>query len=350
MYQDCKTSLLVFGFILLFFASCTNDKRPLPDVSDIEAPLIVERFEQSLFQLDTNNFSATLRELAEDQPEFTQLFVEGIMEVGNLQSLNAEQLEYLRGFVASPVYRAVYDTTQMVYPEMEELQEDLQQALRYFRYYFPDVQAPERLVTFNSAFNYQSIIFGENELGVSLDMFLGPDFDYQRYSPGAPIFSNYLVRTYDRDHVVTSLLRVLLEDMLGAAPGSQLLDEMIHRGKQLYLLKQLQPAAADTVIFRATAEQWEWLQANEFNLWTHLQTEDLLFNSRYQDIRKLIEQAPNGSPSLPRESPGEAANYIGYRIIETFMDRQRDIILSELLFYKDPQEILTLSRYKPPRN
>ena len=181
-------------------------------------------------------------------------------------------------------------------------------------------------------------------------MFLGPNFDYQRYSPGAPIFSNYLVRTYNRDHVVSSLLRVLLEDMLGPAPGSQLLDEMIHRGKQLYLLKQLQPEAADTIIFRATAEQWEWLKANEFNLWTLLQTEDLLFNSRYQDIRKLIEQAPNGSPSLPRESPGEAANYIGYRIIETFMERQKEITLSELLLYKDPQEILSLSRYKPPRN
>ena len=349
MYQDCKTSLLVLGFILLFFSACTNDKRPLPDVSDVEAPLIVQRFEQDLFQLDTNNFAAALRDLAEREPTFTELFVGGIMEVGNLQSLDAEQLEYLRGFVASPVYRAVYDTTQMVYPDLDGVQADLQQALRYFRYYFPDVPAPERLVTFNSAFNYQSIIFGENELGASLDMFLGSDFNYQLYSPGAPIFSNYLVRTYNKDHLVSSLLRVLLEDLLGPAPGTRLLDEMVHRGKELYLLKQLQPELADTVIFRATADQWEWLKANEFNLWTHLQTEDLLFNSRYQDIRKLIEQAPNGSPSLPRESPGEAANYIGYRIIETFMDRQRDITLSELLLYKDPQEILTLSKYKPPR-
>ena len=349
MYQHCKISLLVFSLILLIFTACTTDKRPLPDVSDIEAPLIIDRFEQQLFQLDTTNFAAALRTLAEEHPDFTDLFVGSIMEAGNLRSLNPEQLEYLRGYVTSPVYRAVYDTTQLVYPDLEEVQEELQQALRYFRYYFPDVQAPKRLVTFSSAFNYQSIIFGENELGASLDMFLGPDFDYQRYSPGATIFSSYLVRTYNKDYLVSSLLRVLLEDLLGRAPGNRLLDEMIHRGKQLYLLKQLQPHASDTVIFRTTAEQWEWLQANELNLYTHLQTEDLLYSSRYQDFRKLIEQSPNGSPVLPKESPGEAANYLGYRIIETFMERQQDLSLSELLLYQDAQEILTLSRYKPRR-
>lgn len=349
MYQNCKPSLLIFSLVLLLFAACTTDKRPLPDVSDIEAPLLVMRFEQALFQLDTNDFATALRTLAEEHPDFTTLYVEGIMEAGTLRSLEPEQLEFLRGFVTSPVYRAVYDTTQMVYPDLDEVQEDLQQALRYFRYYFPEVPAPERLVTFNSAFNYQSIIFGENELGASLDMFLGEDFNYQRYSPGAPIFSEYLVRTYNKEHLVNSLLRVLVEDLVGRSPGPRLLDEMVHNGKKLYLLRQLQPEVADTVLFRATSEQWQWLQNNELNLWTHLQTEDLLYNSRYRDIRKLIEQSPNGSPVLPAESPGEAANYIGYQIIEKFMERQRELTLSELLLYQDAQEILQLSRYKPDR-
>lgn len=349
MHQYCKPSLVVFVLILLVFASCTTDKRPLPDVSDIEAPLIVQRFEQDLFQLDTNNFANALRGLSEQYPEFAELFANGIMEVGSLRSLEPEQMEYLRGFVTSPVYRAVYDTTQMVFPELDEVQEDLQQSLRYFRYYFPNVPAPERLVTFNSAFNYQSIIFGNNELGASLDMFLGEDFNYQRYSPGAPIFSNYLVRTYNKEHLVNSLLRVLVDDLVGAPSGERLLDEMVHRGKKLYLLQQLQPEVPDTVLFRASTAQWEWLQNNELNLWSHLLTEDLLYNSRFQDIRKLIEPSPNGSPVLPKESPGEAANYIGYRIIKKFMKEQEDLTLSELLLYKDAQEILSVSKYKPRR-
>jgi hypothetical protein len=350
MQRHCKQSLTILGLFLLGLTACTPDKRPLPDVSGVEAPLQVQRFEQDLFQLDTTNFAAALATLPEKYPVFAELFCTRILEAGSLANLTEPQLDFLRGFVTSPVYRAVYDTTQLVYPNLDAITADLQQALRYFRYYFPDVQAPEHLVTFNSAFNYSSIIFGENELAVSLDMFLGNDFDYQRYSPGAPIFSNYLVRTYNKDHLVASVVRVLIDDLVGPAPGDRLLDEMIHNGKKLYLLDQLLPTAADTVKFRVTPLQWTWLQENERNLWSHLLTEDLLYNSRYQDFRKLIEPSPSGAPTLPEESPGEAANYVGFRIVTQFMQRHPELPLGELLLYDKAQDILDQSRYKPARN
>lgn len=349
MLQYCKQSLTIFIFSLLFFGSCTEDKRPLPDVSDVEAPLTVLRFEQDLFNLDTTNLEQALQVLTVKYPEFAELYSTRILEAGPIGEMAPEQLEYFKGFITSPVYRAVYDTTQMVFPDLSNTEQELQQALRYFRYYFPQAQAPERLITFNSAFNYACIIFGENDLGVSLDMFLGPGFDYQRYSPGAPIFSNYLVRTYNKDHLVASILMVLLDDLFASSSGTRLLDEMVHRGKKLYVLDQLLPHAADTVKFRTTAAQQTWLEENELNLWTHLLTEDLLYNSRYQDIRKLIEPSPSGAPILPEESPGEAANYIGYLIVKQFMEQNEDIPLSELLVYQDAQGILEKSKYKPRR-
>jgi hypothetical protein len=349
MQQHSKQSLTIFILFALFLASCTEDKRPLPDVSEVEAPLTIMRFEQDLFNLDTTDFANALQGLAEKYPDFAELFSTSILEAGPIGALNPQQLEYFRGFVTSPVYRAVYDTTQIVFSDLEETKAELQQALRYYRYYFPEAKAPERLVTFNSAFNYASIIFGDNDLGASLDMFLGPDFAYQRYSPGATIFSNYLVRTYNKDHLTASLLRVLLDDLLGNAPGSRLLDEMVHRGKKLYVLQQLLPEQADTVLFRTTADQQTWLVENERNLWSHLLTEDLLYSSRYQDIRKLIEPSPSGAPALPEESPGEAANYIGYLIVKAFMETQPELPFSALLEYTDAQEILEKSRYKPRR-
>ncbi|WP_020537005.1 hypothetical protein [Lewinella cohaerens] len=349
MLQYSKQSLTIFIFFGLLLAACTDDKRPLPDVSDIETPLTILRFEQDLFSLDTLDFANSIAGLATKYPEFAELFSTSILEAGSLASMSPEQLDYFRGFVTSPVYRAVYDTTQMIFPDLADTEKELQQALRYFRYYFPEIEAPQRLITFNSAFNYASIIFGENDLGVSLDMFLGPNFDYQKYSPGAAIFSNYLVRTYNKDYLTSSLLRVLLDDVFGSAPGTRLLDEMVHRGKKLYVLEQLLPEVTDTVIFKTTATQQEWLVENERNLWSHFLTEDLLYNSRFQDIRKLIEPSPNGSPVLPEDSPGESANYVGYQIVKQFMERHPEIPLSDLLVYQDAQEILEQSRYKPSR-
>ncbi len=350
MQQFCKQSLTILALISLLVSACGSDKRELPDVSGIEAPLEIQRFEQDLFQLDTTNFAPALAELAKKYPTFAELFSTNLLEAGSLQQLSPEQFDYLRGYVGSPVYRAVYDTTQLVFPDLTTVEEELQQALKYFRFHFPDATAPEKLTTFTAAFNYSSIIYGDNELGVGLDMFLGgTGFNYQRYSPGATIFSSYLTRTYNKDHLVASLMRVVLDDLTGAASGNRLVDEMIHRGKQLYLLDQLLPTTPDTIKFRVSAEHWTWLQENERQLWMHLLGEDLLYSSRYQDYRKLIEPSPSGAPQLPKESPGEAANYVGFRIVQQFMQRFPELRVGDLIYYKDAQDILEKSQYKPPR-
>ena len=128
MRQHCKRSLTIFLLSALFLASCTEDKRPLPDVSDIEAPLSILRFEQDLFKLDTTDLANALQELALKYPTFAELFSTRILEAGSIGNMNAEQLEYFQGFITSPVYRAVYDTTQLIYPDLEKVQEELQQA------------------------------------------------------------------------------------------------------------------------------------------------------------------------------------------------------------------------------
>lgn len=350
MSKYCIQSLTIFGLIIFLFSACSADKRSFPDVSHIEVPLKIHRFEQALFQLDTTDFSLALNQLHETHPEFTEIFTNNIFEAGSVGEMSEEQIDYLRGFVTSPVYRSVYDTTQLLYPNLENVKKELHRALQFFKYYFPALPAPTKLTTFVAAFNYSAIIYGENELAASLDMFLGPGFNYQRYNPGATIFSNYLVRSYTPEHLTASLMTVLIDDIIGQQKGSRLIDIIIHEGKKLYILDQLMPTTADTVKFKVSESQWNWLQENEENLWSYLLTEDLLYNNNRQDIRKLVDPSPSGAPALPKESPGQAANYIGFNIIKAFMLRQKDLPLNELLHYIDAQEIMDLSKYKPARN
>ncbi len=349
MQKYCITSLTVFSLILLVFSSCTSDKRSIPDVSDIEAPLKIQRFEQALYQMDTVDFKSALDKLNEAYPDFTEIFTNNIFGAGSVGEMNEAQIAYLRGFVTSPVYRSVYDTTQLLYPTMENVQKELQQGLQFFRYYFPNLPAPTKLTTFVGAFNYSAIIYGDNELAVSLDMFLGPDFHYQQYNPGSTIFSNYLTRAYTPAHLTSSLMTVLIDDIVGPQKGDRLLDIIIHEGKKLYILDQLMPMTSDTVKFKVSESQWNWLQKNEENLWSYLLTEDLLYNNHRQDIRKLVDPSPSGAPVLPPESPGQAANYIGFNIVKAFMRKKKDLSLSELLQYADAQEIMDISKYKPAR-
>lgn len=348
MKNYCVQILSIFIFFTSFF-SCSSDSKAIPDVSHIDAPLEIRRFEQTFFQMDTLAFEQALEQLAQNYPEFSQLFTANILEAGVIGQMNEEQTAYLRGFASSPVYRAVYDTTQMVYPSTDAIQEELQQALRFYRHYFPNHQAPTELITFNAAFNYAAIIYGDNKLAVGLDMFLGPDFDYPRYNPGAAIFSQYLVRTYTKEHLVASLVKVIINDIVGQQRGNRLLDMLVQEGKKLYILDQLMPTAADTVKFNVKASQWTWLQENESNLWAYLLTEDLLYNSNFQEIRKLVDPSPSGAPLLPEESPGQAANYIGYKMVKAYMKRHPNVSMEDLLLEQDAQKIMERSKYKPAR-
>lgn len=350
MQKYCIQSLTIFSLFIFLFSACTPDKRSIPDVSDIEAPIKIQRFEQALFQMDTTAFQSALDKLYETHPDFTEIFTNNIFEAGSVGEMTDAQIAYLRGFVTSPIYRSVYDTTQLLYPSMEKVEKELQESLRFFKYYFPSLPAPTKLTTFVAAFNYSAIIYGENELAVSLDMFLGPDFDYQRYNPGSTIFSNYLTRSYTPEHLTSSLITVLIDDIVPRNKGNRLIDIIINEGKKLYILDQLMPMTADTVKFKVSESQWTWLQENEENLWSYLLTEDLLYNSHRQDIRKLVDPSPSGAPALPPESPGQAANYIGFNIIKAFMKRQENMPLNELLEYVDAQEIMDISKYKPARN
>lgn len=341
--------ILTLVALVALFQACGNDERPIPDVDHLEAPLQVDRFDHALFQADTNNFRAALVQINEDFPSFTPLFAQQLMQVGPIDDPTPAQVDYLRGFITTDAFRFAYDTTQIVFPDLAAVTQELQQALRYFRHYFPDRSAPTKLTTFHAAFNYSAIIFGENELAVALEYYLGKDFPYERLNSSDPVFSSYLVRTYNRDHLVPDLVRVIVEDLVGQAAGSKLLDVMIHNGKKRYLVDLLLPHASDTVKSEVTLSQWEWLEDNEFELYTYLKSENLLYSTRYQDFRKLVEPSPNGAPLLPEEAPGEAANYLGFRIVSTYMDKHPELSPEDLLLERDAQRILEGAKYKPRR-
>jgi hypothetical protein len=85
---------------------------------------------------------------------------------------------------------------------------------------------------------------------------------------------------------------------------------------------------------------------NERQMWLYLVGRDLLFSSDQMTIRKLIGEAPFTS-FFTNESPGQAAVWLGFRIVESYMNNNREVTLDELMSDKDIQAILGKARYNP---
>jgi uncharacterized protein YjaZ len=176
-------------------------------------------------------------------------------------------------------------------------------------------------------------------------MFLGKDYPYKAMILKNPTFSDYITRSFNKEHIVKKLMDAIILDLVNVNMGERLLDKMVSNGVRQYMLEQVLPYASDTVKWEYTKAQMNWVKENETNIYVHVLGEELLYSTRTKLIKSLIDKSPS-SKGMPAESPGRTANYIGYKIVDKFMTRN-GISMDSLIRIKDAQFILDNSRYNP---
>jgi hypothetical protein len=81
-------------------------------------------------------------------------------------------------------------------------------------------------------------------------------------------------------------------------------------------------------------------------MWQFLVEHNLLFSSEQLTKRKLTGEAPFTS-YFSKESPGRAAVWLGFRIIESYMMNNNNTSLADIMKDTDIQGILEKARYNP---
>lgn len=332
-------SYILAGFTCILLFSCSSDEVDVPDVSEIDGRFEIHRIEQEIMRADTNNLEETFMKY----PSFMEIYLNSIM------GFQQNQTENMKGFISDENINLLFQATQIQYGNFDDLSSDFEKAFQFYKYYFPERSIPD-IYTFISEYGIQRFIFsdedGKDALAIGLDLFLGIDYPYAKFIPNNPAFSNYLIRRFNKDHLVKRSMGALVEDILGENPGYTLLEKMIHNGKKLYILDQLLPHTPDTIIMEYTADQLEWVEDNQVEMWAYLLKEDLFFESDINKINKLVNPSPN-SPGMPDEAPGRTANYLGWKIVEAYMARKQNYFIQDLILEQDANKILNISKFKP---
>lgn len=337
----------IAAVIVILANSCTTDKsNKIPDVSDVKIDWSLVRYEAEMLGLDSANGTVYAEPLFTKYPVFSQLYFRNIMgfNVSN-DSLPAAAGE----LIGHHLFRHWLDTCHQVFLDFTPYEKELKRSFQLLRYYFPEREVP-RVYSLVSEFSIGNFIFidadGRDALGIGLDFFLGPEFPYVAMAGEFPAFSRYLSRSFTPDHLTRKTMAVIVDDLTGDIPPSNLLESMLHEGKKMYILEKLIPFANDTVLWEFTPEQWAWVTNNEGEIWRHFVEDDLLYSNDRTLIQKLTLASPN-SPGMPLEAPGRTAVFTGYKIISAFHRRNPDLSLRELINENDPQKILNASKYKP---
>ncbi len=338
--------VLVSLFVLCFIYSCISDNAEnIPDVSHIEENHRLIRFEQELFNLDsTKNILEEFDQLIKKYPSFSELYFKEILPI---QATEAS----LKDALSNKSLTFLIDTTHQIFGDFKDIEEDFSKTFKYYLHYFPEATCPD-IYTFISEFSYQRFLFesedGRDGIGIGLDLFMGEDFPYKKIDPMNPSFSAYLTRSFNKEHLVKKSMELFIEDKMGFPKGNRMLDHMIHNGKKLYILDRLMPFVQDSVIMEYSKEQMEWVNDNELEMWAFFFKEKLFYESNGSKINKYINPSPN-SPKMPEKAPGMTGNFLGWKIVEAYMEKNPELSLTDLINISDAQEILDQSKYKPKK-
>ena len=320
-----------------FVFGCGNNHSEI-DTSAIQLNLKVNRFEQELFSY-TKIIDAEVSTLKKKYDPFFTHFIENIISISEVNDPSVYY--YLNAFKLDAYVLDVEKKVDSVFVDFSSYQEQLTESFKLYQHYFPEKNIPE-IITFTSGFNY-AIVTDSAYLGIGLDMFLGSD--YKAYSQlGLP---QYKIANMTKEHLVTSaILAWISTEFELNESNADLLTEMIHQGKLLYILDKLTPYEEKYIKMGYAKEQLEWCENNEKQVWFYFVDNELFYTKETKEIIKFMGEAPFVQ-GFPEGSPGKVGQWVGLQIVKAFMENNTKATLQDLVNEKDAQKILNLSKYKP---
>lgn len=326
--------------VLLIVVSCKRDPYRIR-LSGSSVNIKILRLEKDLFSLDPDEIAAKVPGLEQKYGTFLRLFGY-VINAGD--SDDPEFGNNLTAFCTDRQNNDVFSLTMEKYPDLNKVENDLGNAFRHYIHYFPEKKVPA-VYSCITGFN-NSIITGDSVLGIGLDRYLGADCEYY---PRLEIYK-YMAAKMTPDYIVPDCIYGWaasewdLKSMGYSADN--VLTEIIHEGKLKYFEKCMLPDVSDEIIFGFTPEQMKFCRNNEDLMWQYLIENDLIFKTDQFTIRKLVGEAPFTS-YFTNESPGKAAVWTGFRIVESYMNENRQETLESLMLNTNIQEILEKAKYNP---
>jgi hypothetical protein len=311
------------------------------DTSGIEVNIKIKRLEKDLFGIDPEKIVDTVGYLKRKYDGFLQLF-SYVINTGNINEPSFG--DFLVRFCTDRQNNEVYETTMKLYPDLTRVEKGLEDAFRHYLYYFPQKKVPE-VYSCITGFN-TSIITGDSVLGIGLDRYLGSGCSYYRQLE----IYNYIAARMTQDYIVPDCLygwgTSEWDFKTLKYAEDNVLAEMIHEGKLKFFEKCMMPELPDSIIFGFTSDQMKFCINNESRMWMYLVENDLVFSADRFVIRKLTGEAPFTS-YFTNESPGRAATWTGFRIVESYMMKNKNKSLGDLMKNVDIQRILEEAKYNP---
>ena len=261
-------------------------------------------------------------------------------------------------YLSDSVVADLLDTVAFHFPESYDFNPLLLDPMKRYLHYFPGEQIPP-IYTFITDYPpgqiqpeaMDNLYFSDNYLGIGLHYYLGDTFKY--YKGGLPVFIRQrlqpkyipigIFKGYGQYHLSR---RNTVDPMTGIPTrrNYRLVDLVVAEGVKLYFLDKMLPDTPDSTKIMFSDIQWADAQTMEGKIYKDMMPH--LFQSDPKILRMYLEESPFTN-IYGKGSPPRLGHYTGWKIVRSYMERNPDVTLAQLMYEKDYEEIFQESKYRP---
>lgn len=229
-----------------------------------------------------------------------------------------------------------------IYPDFDREREGLTGLFQHLKYYYPDFNPP-KVYTIISEVDYENrIILADSLLLIGIDNYLGSQHHFYRG------IQNYFSKNFEEGQMIPDVAQKYAEEKIGKPEEKALVDYMIYYGKILYFKQLMLPHKSRASIMGYTDDEWTWAEDNERQIWGYFMETRLLFDTEFDLRRRFLNPGPftRFGLELDNESPAKLGQYIGWKIVDQYAKKEKDLSLREL-FSTDNRTLFEKANYKP---
>src|SRR5687768_5278910 len=234
---------IITGMLIIFFAACKDNEGP--DVSGIAVNINIHRFDRFLFEkLDTNNMVQGLQQMQESFPFFAGDFMQNILGLPFNPAMSPDSgnhviTQELKRFIT--LSRPLYDSLGPEFKNTEDLEEELKYGFQHVKYYYPSYKVPE-VVTYVGPFDAPAVAITTQALAIGLQLYGGKNFSFYTSTQGQELYPAYISRRFEPEYIPANAMTAVVEDIHPfRVTGKPLIEQMIMKGKQWWMLDKLLP-------------------------------------------------------------------------------------------------------------
>ena len=326
--------------ILLF--SCSNHEKT-PDVSGIEINLTTDRFEKKLFDTTANDLVNYILHLQNGSPAFTRTYLSAILNVDPTWPPDTAAA-YVNGFLKA--YRPVYDSAEKIFDDFTPYEKEIKKALQLVKYYFPQYKVPAKIITYIGPADGYGDILSDEGLVIGLQHHLGKNFHLYKAALVQETYPEYVSNRFEPNYIVVNSMNNIVNDLYPEKESDKpLVNQMIEKGKRLYLLSKLLPGVDEYKLIGFTVKQLEDAYSHEAVIWDMFVKNSYLQITDKNLIKNYVGESPK-TPELGEGAPGNIGSFAGWQIVKKYMQKNSAITLPQLMGL-DAEQILQEAKYKP---